>query len=222
MRRRFTCAVLLFVLCGSPLIGAAQGAVVVDRIVARVEDDILTLSEMRELGRFQQLVNGPGAAREMTSDAELLRQLIDQWIVNTEASVAQFPRPTKEEVQGEVAKLAAQAGGEAAYRARLKELELTPEAVSRQVEQQIYLARFLDYKLRPTAQVGSADVEKYYREELTPEMKKRGQAVPPLEDVEEQIRELLTQRDISARTTKWLEDTRARLKIDIVEPKKTP
>jgi hypothetical protein len=222
MRRRITCAVLWLALCGAPGIVTAQHAVVVDRIVARVEDDILTLSELRELGRFQQLANGSGAPRAIPADAELLRQLIDQWIVNTEAGVAQFPHPAKDDVQEEVARLAAQFGSEAAYRARMQELELTPESVARQVERQIYLARFLDYKLRPMAQVGVAEVEKYYKEELVPELKKRGQAVPPLDEVDEQIRELLTQREISARVTKWLDDTRSRLKIDIVEAKQSP
>ncbi len=222
MRRVFTCGLLLLALCGAPGLLAAQQGVVVDRIVARIEDDILTLSELRELGRFQQLANGASAPRAMASDDELLKQLIDQWIVSTEASVAQFPHPSKEEVQAEVARLTAQFGTADAYHARLKELELTPASVTRQVERQIYLARFLDYKLRPTAQVESADVEKYYREELVPALQKRGQKAPPMDNVEDQIRELLTQREISARVTKWLDDTRSRLKIDIVEQKKTP
>ncbi|HEV8385855.1 MAG TPA: hypothetical protein VGQ11_13365 [Candidatus Acidoferrales bacterium] len=223
MRTKIICALLLLTLCGAlEMLALPQAAVVVDRIVARVEDDILTLSELRELGRFQQLANGTGAQNGVAADDELLRRLIDQWIVNMEASVAQFPHPAREDVQAEVARLSAQFGSEAAYRARLKELELTPEIVARHVERQIYLSRFMDYKLRPTVHVENAAVETYYREELAPELKKRGQAVPPLEDVEEQIRELLTQREISAHVIKWLDDTRSRLKIDVVEQKKTP
>ncbi len=216
--RTFILGLALVQAC-APVVQAQQ---VVDRIVARIEDDILTLSEMQELGRFQQLANGPGAARELPKEDELLRQLVDQWIVNTEATVARFPHPTKEDVQTEVARLAAQFGSAEAYRARLVALGLTPESVARQVERQIFLSRYLDYKLRPTTNVESAAVEKYYREELVPEVTKRGQAVPALENVEDQIRELLTQREISARVTRWLADTRSRLKIDIVEKKKTP
>ena len=222
MRKRIPCALLLLALAGVPQIIFAQQARVVDRIVARIEDDILTLSELRELGRFQQLVNSGSAPKEATSEEELLRQLIDQWIVNTEASVAQFPHPTKQEVQAEVEVLMKKFASSEAYRARLKELELTPESVARQVEKQIFLGRFLDYKLRPAASVAREQVEKYYREELIPELKKRGQAAPPLESVDEQIRELLTQREISARAAKWLDETRARLKIEIAGKKTTP
>jgi len=122
----------------------------------------------------------------------------------------------------EVELLAAQFGSADAYRARLQELGLTAESVARNVERQIYLARYLDYKLRPAAQVEIAQVEKYFREELVPELRKRGQEAPSLESVEGQIRELLTQREISARAARWLEETRARLRIEIAGKKNVP
>ncbi|MBI1749353.1 MAG: hypothetical protein HY234_06285 [Acidobacteria bacterium] len=215
---------ILVMLLGQAWALVLQAQQVVDRIVARIEDDILTQSEVRELGQFQQLLNGPGAGGPsgLPGEEKLIGRLIDQWIVNAEAAAARFPLPAKAEVQREVERLAAQFDSAAAYRARLKKLELTPESVARQVERQIYLARYLDYKFRPATQVESAQAEKYYREELLPELRRRGQEAPAMEAVEEQIRELLTQREISARAVRWLEDTRARLKIEIAEKKNTP
>ncbi len=219
MRTRILILAVVLAQAWTPVVQAQQ---VVDRIVARVEDDILTLSEVRELGRFQHLVNGAGGEKNLPAENELMERLIDQWIVNAEATAARFPRPAKEEVQKEVERLAAQFDSADAYRARLRELELTAEIVARQVEWQIHLARYLDYKLRPVAQVESAQVEKYFREELVPELQKRGQDAPALESVEGQIRELLTQREITARAAKWLEETRARLRIAIAGKKKSP
>jgi hypothetical protein len=212
---------LLVLVAGTP---AAQAQQVVDRIVVRIEDDILTQSEMRELGHFQQLVNSPGtgAQSRMPGEDEIIGRLIDQWIVLTEATAARFPKPAKADVQTEFERLAAQFGSADAFRARLQELGLKAESVARQVERQIYLARYLDYKLRPAAHVESAQVEKYFREELAPELRKRGQEAPSLENVEGQIRELLTQREISTRAAKWLEETRARLRIEIAGKKNSP
>jgi len=218
MRARILMFALLFVMALTPAAPAQQ---VVDRIVARVEDDILTLSEVRELGRFQQLVNGSGQENP-AGERELIEKLIDQWIVLSEATAARFPKPAKTDVQQELERLAVQFGSADAYRARLQELGLTAESVARNVERQIYLARYLDYKLRPAAQVESAQVEKYFREELVPELQKRGQEAPSLESVEGQIRELLTQREISARAARWLEETRARLRIEIAGKKNVP
>jgi hypothetical protein len=213
MRRAITWVALLLGQAALPGLLPAQQ--VVDRIVARVEDDIITLSEVREMGRYQQLVKG-----RSDSDDRLLAQLINQWIVNTEATGARFPRPIETEVNRELDHLEKQFPSAEAYRNRLRELGLSAAAVRRLVERQLYLARYLDYKFRPAAQVDAGAIEKYYREQLAPTLAARGQTVPPLENVQEQIRELLVEREISERANRWLEETRSRLKIELEIPGK--
>jgi len=215
LRRVF--AALVFLSFSSPtgaglwgIPGPAAPQRVVDRIVARVQDDILMLSELRELGRYQQLVQDQAA-----SDDRLLAQLLEQWIVNAEATAARFPRPSEAEVSRELERLEKQFASPEAYRARLQQLELSPAAVRRLLEQQLYLTRYLDYKFRPTSQVDTLEIEKYYREQLVPSLAARGQAAPPLENVQDQIRELLIQREISRRAARWLEETRSRLRIEL-------
>lgn len=208
MRRAMLMLALSVGMAGARLTLTAQQ--VVDRIVARIEDDIITLSEVRELGRYQQLVQG----RE-GSDDRLLAELIDQWVVNSEATAARFPRPIEAEVDRELDGLGKQFASPEAYRARLRELGLSAAAVRPIVERQLYLMRYLDYKFRPAAQVDAAAIEKYYREQLTPQLTAAGQTVPPLEGVEDEIRELLTERQIGERTSRWLDETRSRLKIEL-------
>ena len=186
---------------------------VVDRIVARVEDDILTLSEVRELGRYQELVQG-----HADGDDRLMALLVQQWIVNTEATAARFPLPSEADVSRELERLEKQFTSPDAYRERLRRPGLSAAAVRRQAERQLYLSRYLDYKFRPAAQVDTAAMEKYHRDELVPSLAARGQAAPTLETVQEQIRELLIQRDINQRAERWLEETRSRLKIQIAAP----
>jgi len=188
----------------------AAGQRVVDRIVATIEGDPVTLSELRELGRFQQLAGGTAA-----SEKELLDRRIDQWIVATEAQASGFARPPAADVEREVQRLAAQFPSEEAYRARLRELELTEATVGRLVELQLYLARYLEAKFRPAAQIEQEQVEAYYRGEFSRAMAARGQPVPPFADVEERIREVLVQRDITERAGRWLDETRKRLRIEI-------
>lgn len=208
---------LLVLLVGQALQAVPSAAVqqsaehrVVDRIVARIEGDIITLSEVRELSQFQQLVEGRSA-----SEDRLVAQLVEQWIVYAEAGAARFPRPSPTEVDREIERLQEQFASSDAFRDRLRELGLSTGAVRRLVERQLYLARYLDYKFRPAVQVDTAAVEKFYREELVQKLTARGQAAPPLETVQEQIRELLTQREISERASHWLEETRSRLRIEL-------
>jgi hypothetical protein len=216
MPRALTWLMVLFALAFLEVPLRAQQ--VVDRIVARVEGDIITLSEVRELGGYQQLV----VQGRAESDDRLLAELIDQWIVNAEATAARFPRPMEAEVNREIERAEKQFASPEAYRQRLGEIGLSVAAVRRLVERQLYLACYLDYKFRPALQVESAAMEKYYAEELVPALKARGQGVPPLESVQDQIRELLTERGISQRAARWLDETRSRIKVEIEPAGKGP
>jgi parvulin-like peptidyl-prolyl isomerase len=191
----------------------AQTGRVVDRIVAHIEGDIILLSQVRELGAFQHLVEG-----RAESDERLLAELIEQWIVQTEANQSQFPQPAQSEVDRELARLIAQFGGPEAYAAKLREVGLSAEQVQQLLARQIYVERYIDYKFRPTVQIQAADIEAYYQKELLPELAKKNQLTPRLADVEGEIRELLTQRAITDLATKWLEETKSRLKIEATLP----
>jgi hypothetical protein len=198
-----------------PLPGAAAapgagGQMLVDRIVARIEDDIITLSQMAELAAYQKLVDG-GAK----PNRQLLDELIEQWVVNNEASAAQFPQPPKQEVDREVQQIQHRFASPPEYARQLAKLGLTEESVRRIVTRQIYLERYLDYKFRPAVQVDEEAIRNYYRQQLVPALKAKGEKVPALEAVSDQIRELLVEKGISEHAATWIKETKSRLKIEI-------
>lgn len=217
MRRGALIAATVFLAAGAARV-AASAEELVDRIVARVEGDIITSSEIRELGAFQQLA-GRGTA---SNQDVLLRQLIEQWIVANDAAAARFPLPAAAEVDREIAALRKRSPTPQAFDARLAELKLTAKALRRQVEREIYLERYLDYKFRPTVQIEPEAIERYYREKLVPELHARKETPPPLEKVREQIRELLLQQEITRRTTSWLDLTRAQIHVEVLEHESLP
>jgi hypothetical protein len=186
-------------------------AVTVDGIVARIEDDVLTDSEMRELAGFQQLVDG-----SVKSRADLIQELSDQWIVRGEAAATRYPAPTSQDVDRAYAQLRKQFASADEFNRRRSAAGLTDTAVREMLEQQLYLARFLDYRFRPAAQVDDQQIKNYYKNEFSPQLTARGEAVPALADVADTIREVLVQREIDDRATKWLDDSRKQLKIDLV------
>jgi hypothetical protein len=188
----------------------APAAKVIDGIAARVEDDIIAESEVRELAAFQKLLEGRAKSR-----AEIIGELVDQWIIRTEAANAAFPHPSSSEVDEAYAQLPKQAGSPEALRARMAELNLTEAAARRILERQLYLSRFLDYKFRTAIQIDPKQIDAYYQSELVPQLRSSGQVVPPRDSVEDQIREVLTQREINQRSTRWLDEAKARLRIDV-------
>lgn len=190
---------------------------VVDGIVARIEDGVLTDSEMRELAGFQQLVDGHAKSR-----TDLIQELSDQWIVRSEAGATQYPPPSAQDVDRAYEQLVKQFASSEEFDRRRIDANLTQPEVREMLEQQLYLARFLDYRFRPAAQVDDQQIEAYYKNEFSPQLIARKESVPPLPDVAETIREVLVQREIDDRATKWLDDSRKQLKIDVLSADPTP
>lgn len=183
---------------------------IVDGIVARIEGDIITLSEVRELAAYQQLLDG-----HSQSDDELRSELIEQWVVNNEATAVRFPLPAGTEVDRELGRVENSFPDARAYQQRLAAIGLTSETLHRIITRQIYLARYLDYKFRASIQVDEAAIAGYYRDHLVPELQAKGQQPPPLQDVGAQIRELLIEQGVNDRTAAWFEETKARLRIEL-------
>ena len=210
MRAPFIRAFLLAACLAAPALAAPQAGVVLDRVLARIENDIITLSDVRELAAFQRL-----AGRKPAEESELLRELIDQWIVANDAAAARFPSPPAAQVDAEFAALRNQIGSPEKFAARLRELDLSEQDVRHLVAKQILLDSYLERKFRAVARVQPGEVERYYHDEFVPQLQRRQQSVPPLDDVRDSITGLLIERDITRRADQWIAQARSSLDIEL-------
>jgi len=119
--------------------GATGGRQTIDGIAARIEDEVLTESEVRELGAFQQVVEGKAKSRD-----ERIRELAEQWIVRGEAKTAKFAHPSEADIDHAYAKLVEQFPSEADFKARCAAAALTNSALRRILADHLFLTRFLD------------------------------------------------------------------------------
>jgi parvulin-like peptidyl-prolyl isomerase len=182
---------------------------VIDRIVARVENDVILLSDVRALARYQQLVEG-----KSESDAQILDRLIDQWIVRSEADAAQFPRPSDADIATGVDRVQKSFTSAGEYEARTKQVGLTDTDVRTIVAAQLYLSNYLDSRFRPSVKVEPKDIEEFYEKAVIPRAQARGQAPPPLDTARDYIHEALVQRSINEQADRWLNESRARLHVE--------
>jgi hypothetical protein len=187
----------------------AQGQELLDQIAARVESDIILLSEVRTLSRYQMLVNG-----KSESDGAILDRLIDQWIVRNEADTARFPHPAGVEIAHGVEHLQASFASPEEYQARKKQSGLSDKEIDRMVAEQRYLSNYLDSRFRPAVQVSVKQVEDFYQEAVVPRARARSQAPPALDASREYIQEALTQRGINEQADIWLKESRGRLHVE--------
>ncbi|MGB7727762.1 MAG: hypothetical protein WBL50_07005 [Candidatus Acidiferrum sp.] len=184
---------------------------VVDRIVARVDNDIILLSDVRELARYQNFVD-----EKTESDSQILDRLVDQWIVRGEAKAALFPQPSDEEVQRSLERLKRLFSSPEEYEERRKQAGLTDEDIMRMQKSQLYLSNYLDSRFRASIQVDEKDIEDFYKTRVIPRAEARGQAPPTLDAARGYIQEVLVQRAINEQSNRWLKESRARVRVEIL------
>jgi hypothetical protein len=209
MRKSLTIAAIVLGLLPVPPRPRAQG--VVDRIVARVDTDIILLSDVRQLSHYQTFLDG-----KPQSDADILNRLIDQWIVRSEAGVARFPQPSDEDVSRSIERLKRSFSSPEEFQARQKQSGITDEEIRRFVRAQLYLSNYLDSRFRPSIQIDDKAIEDFYRNRVVPRAETRGQTPPTLENARDFIQEALVQRAINEQSDRWLKESRARIRIEIL------
>lgn len=182
---------------------------IVDRIVARIENDVLLLSDVRSLSRYQQLVDG-----KSETDAQILDRLIDQWIVRTEADVSRSSQPSTAEIDRTLARLRSSFASEQDYETRKKQTGLSDSEVRAMVSSQLYLSNYLDSRFRPGVQIDPKAIEEFYRKSVVPRAKTRGQEPPSLDASRDAIEEALVENGINEQADQWLKESRQRLHIE--------
>jgi hypothetical protein len=184
---------------------------VMDRIVARVDTDIILMSDVRELAHYQSFMD-----EKAESDSQILDRLIDQWIVRNEAKAALFPQPTAEEVDRSLQRLKRSFSSPEAFEDREKQAGLSDADVLRMLTRQLYLSNYLDSRFRASVQINENDIEEFYKTRVVPRAESRGQTPPTMEAARGFVQEALVQRAINERADLWLKESRSRLRVELL------
>src|SRR5439155_86425 len=79
------------------------------------------------------------------------------------------------------------------WKAALYQSGFRPDELEDHVTRELSVLGFVDRRFRPAIELARAEIERYYRETVMPQLEKAGAPDPPLAEVAAQIRELLTQ-----------------------------
>lgn len=186
----------------------ARAQKVVDRIVARVEEEVILQSDVEQLARYQVLVDG-----KAESDAAILDRLIDQWIVRKEAEASRFPVASDVDVERGMQRLMRSFAKREDFEAQREKSGLSEAEVRQIVTEQVFLSNYLDSRFRPTVQVDEQAIKDFYEQAVIPRANARGQAPPSFETARDVIQEALIQKGINEQADKWLKESRDRLSI---------
>jgi parvulin-like peptidyl-prolyl isomerase len=189
--------------------GCLAAQEVVDRIAARVENDVILLSDIRALSRYQQFLDG-----KSEDDAQILDRLIDQWIVRTEADASHFPHPSEADIDRALSRLRSSFASEQERESRMRHAGLNEQDIRAMVSSQLYLSNYLDSRFRPAVQIDPKEVDDFYQTAIVPRAKARGQEPPTLDAARDSIQEALIQNGINQQAEQWLKESRLRLHIE--------
>jgi hypothetical protein len=207
--RRTTIRALVAALLMTAGLRAVAAQETIERIVARVENDIILLSDVQVLSGYQRLVDGKSETEE-----QLLERLIDQWIVRTEADVAHFPHPSDADVDRGMERMKKSFSSSEEYQARKTQSGLSDSEIRAMVASQLYFSNYLDSRFRPGIQIDAKAIEEFYQTGVVPRAKARGQEPPSLDAARDAIEEALVQSGINEQADRWLKESRLRLHIE--------
>ena len=186
--------------------GAAASAELVDRIVAIIDREVVTLSEAEQASEIARVRTGASAPL-----VSVVERLIESRLVDREVERFTGEPLSPELVDSALQELRARFSSESAFREMLTRSGLSEDELRATLRRQIVVARYLEQRFRPLTFVTEEQIEAYYRDELAPSVE--GTRLPELSEVSESIRRILEERAFNARVEEWIEGLKVRTRI---------
>ncbi len=184
-----------------------------DRVLAVVDEDPILASDVERVIRLGLDQPQAGETDERFR-RRVLDDLIDQRLRFHEVERFNFEQVPVDDIQKRVAEIRSRFPDEASFQKALKEVGLDLKGLRQLVTRQLLVVTYVDERLGSRVFVEPDEISRYYRDVLTPAMRKQGQQPPSLEDVREDIRETLKQQKMTQEMASWTRELRN--KADIV------
>jgi parvulin-like peptidyl-prolyl isomerase len=166
---------LALIITGSMTLSVAAWGQVIDRIVASVNDRVITQGEWEEQERFEAMLDGHDPATIALHGATLDR-LIDQALVHEQLEALKYEPVSAEEIARHTQELRKQLKitSDHDWQAMLERYGLAEDDFQRHFAEQLNTLRLVDLRFRPAVQVTSLRVQQYYTNTFVPKMQMQG------------------------------------------------
>ncbi|MBI2213350.1 MAG: hypothetical protein HYU52_06860 [Acidobacteria bacterium] len=202
---------LAFGLLGGTTIAHAE---IIDRIAAVVDGAVITTSDVERLIRADLV-----RRLENESDADYRRRVLGTAInfilQRRDAERFGLRDVLDEDVDLRVERLARADGSKERMFERLAAVGIDEAELRRIIEQRIQVETYIEERFAPLIFVSLDEIERYYQGAWSQERRDRGEPVPPLADVREQLRESLRAERLGQEVGRWTEQLRNRANVDI-------
>jgi peptidyl-prolyl cis-trans isomerase SurA len=191
---------------------------IIDRIVITVANQVIAQSQIDDEIRVTAFLNREKVDLSVEARKQAAGRLIEQALVKREMDLSRYPLPELSDAGESLRSLQAMYSSETEFQNALQASGITADELTRRLWWQLTLLRFIDYRFRPGIQIPAADVQAYYRRQVSEWEQKGTKPIPTLEESRDQIEEILTQRRIDQALEQWIEDTRKQVAITYLDP----
>lgn len=204
---------------------AAQ-PVVLDRVIAIINGDVLLQSDVQEEQRFAALEPfsvSPGtdtpqrAARRLANRTLILQQMKaqEQLGIVTDEQVQQALTDLRNHLPKCRQYHCATPEG---WKAFLAANDLTEEEVVAHWRQRLSILRFIDLRFRSGIRIPNEEIEAYYKKSILPVYERQNEKPPPLSEISSRIQEVLLQQQVNGLLRDWLKSLRDEGSVQILDP----
>jgi hypothetical protein len=170
---------------------------IIDRVLAAIDNRIITLSDVR-LERDVQSVLGVNPA----SEDVVLQNLVEQYLI--EDQIAQFPgiEVSESEIDSEFATVKSSNG-------------LPEKAIRMALRKRIERSKYFELRFRQFITATDEEIQRYYDTVFVPAARDRGiTEIPPLSGIAMNIRENVIDEKMGVEVANWIEVIRERSEIE--------
>jgi hypothetical protein len=191
------------------------GAVVIDRVAVIVGNRVIKTSDIDRNVRVSQFMNGEPLNLSEAEKRKVADRLVVQELIWQEMKSGGYSQPTDQDVNAYLQQLVRDRfkGSEAQLRSALAKYGLTEDQLRKYLLWQLTVLRFIDQRFRPGVLVTDDDVRAYY-EQHREELQKAYPQNNSIEALDAKIREIIVGERVNQAFEEWLEQTRARTRIE--------
>ena len=201
-------------------------SVLLDRVVAVINGDVILQSDVVEEEHFVQLqpYNSPG---EGTLQQQALQHLVNRTLILQQLKEQQSPIQVADaEVKKQIDDLRkhlpacapAKCESDAGWKAMLAAHGFTEEGFNERWRKRMTVLSFIEQRFRQGIRISKPEIQAYYNNAFVPQFKKRNLTPPPLTAVSSRIDEILLQQHVNGLLAEWLTSLKDQGSVAILDP----
>ena len=209
---------------GSPVDTVGQG-VVLDRVVAVVNGDVILESDVDEERRFEEIQPYRKSEAELSRE-RMLERLIDRELILQQSESEPEDVVTDQELDTQLLGLRKDIHDCKQYncdtddglKRYLAVHGFTVEEFRQRWLMRMRLLKFIEVRFRSGIKISNAEITKFYETKMLPEYAERKVTPPELDTISKRIEEVLLQQEVGALLRDWLKSLRAQGSVQIITP----